>query len=59
MDYIMLDNDKWEDAGKKYRLISLNRRPESTGVELELEYNGEIVRRVEAYHNIEWLEEKE
>lgn len=59
MDYIMLDNDKWEDVGKKYRLISLNRRPESTGVELELEYNGEIIRKVEAYHNIEWLEEKE
>lgn len=59
MDYIMLDNDKWEDAGKRYKLISLNRRPESTAVELELEYDGQTIRRVEAYHNIEWLEEKD
>ena len=22
MDYIMIDNDKWDDAGKKYKLIS-------------------------------------
>jgi hypothetical protein len=58
MDYIMLDNDKWEDAGKKYKLISLNRRPESTAVELELEYNGEILHKVEAYHNIHFIDEE-
>lgn len=59
MDYIMIDNDKWEDAGKKYKLISLNRRPESTAVELELEYEGQTIHRVEAYHSIQWVEEKD
>ena len=58
MDYIMIDNDKWDDAGKKYKLISLNRRPKSTAVELELEYDGQVIHRVEAYHNIQFLEEK-
>lgn len=58
MDYIMIDNDSWEDAGKKYKLIELHRRPESTATELVLEYNGEKIHRVVAYHNIEWIEEK-
>ena len=58
MDYIMIDSDKWEDAGKKYKLISLRRRPDSTATELELEYNGEIVRRVVAYHNIRFNDEE-
>ena len=58
MDYIMIDNDKWEDAGKKYRLVSLQRRPGSTATELELEHNGEGVKRVVAYHNIQFMDEE-
>ena len=58
MEYIMIDNDMWEDAGKKYKLISLVRRPGSTATELELEYEGKTINRVVAYHNIQWVEEK-
>lgn len=57
MEYIMIDNDMWEDAGKKYKLISLVRRPGSTATELELEYEGQTIRRVEAYHNIHFIDE--
>jgi hypothetical protein len=57
MDYIMINSDKWEDAGKHYRLVSLYRRPESTATELVLEYNGETVSKVVPYHSIEWIKE--
>jgi len=59
MDYIMIDNDNWEDAGKKYKLLELNRRTDSTATELVLEYEGTRIQRVVPYHSIEWLEEKD
>ena len=59
MDYIMLDNDKWEDAGKKYRLISLERREGSTATELVLEYDGITIKKVVPYHNIRFIDEDE
>lgn len=57
MDYVKLDTDKWEDAGKKYRLISLQRREASTATELVLEHEGVQSSRVVAYHQIEFIEE--
>lgn len=57
MDYIMLNNDNWEDAGRKYKLISLQRRPGSTATELVLEYNGQEFKKVVPYHVIEWMED--
>jgi|APGre2960657404_1045060.scaffolds.fasta_scaffold645910_1 hypothetical protein len=57
MNYIMLNTDNWEDVGKWYRLVSLNRRTNSTATELVLEYNGKTFERVVAYHQIEWEEE--
>ena len=56
MDYIRLDNDSWEDAGKKYKLVSLYRHANSTATDLVLEYEGNVTKRTVAYHQIEWLE---
>ena len=58
MDYVMLNTDRWEDAGKKYSLISLHRREGSSATELVLEYKGVQSSRVVAYHQIEWIEEE-
>lgn len=57
MDYIMLNTDRWEDIGKKYRLISLLRREGSSATELVLERDGVQSSHVVAYHQIEWLED--
>lgn len=58
MDYVTLNTDYWEDAGKKYRLISLERRKGSTATELVLEHEGVQCSRVVAYHQIEFVEEE-
>ena len=57
--YIKIDNDKWDDVGKIYKVLSYHRRdPNSTAVELKLEQeDGTIVERVEAIHAIEWIED--
>lgn len=56
--YIRIDNDKWEDAGKLYKVIEYFRRdPNSTAVHLVLEYNNETIQRVVPYHCIEWIED--
>lgn len=57
MDYIMLNNESWEDSGRKYKLISLERRPGTTATELILEYNGELIKKTVPYHTIEWMED--
>jgi len=57
MDYVMLNTDKWEHLGKKYRLLSLHRREGSSATELVLEHDGVESSHVVAYHQIEWLEE--
>ena len=60
MNHIRLDNDEWDDIGKTYKLISYNRRnPDSTAVELELEYAGQVTKRVAPVHVIEWVEKDE
>lgn len=59
MDYVTLNTDKWEDAGKKYRVLSLLRRDGSTATELVLEHEGVQCSRVVAYHQIEWIEEED
>jgi len=57
MDYIMINSDDWNDAGKKYKLIKLERRPGSTATELILEHDGKLIHRTVPYHNIEWSED--
>lgn len=59
MDYIKLDNDKWDDLGIVYKVIEYKTRPPSTAVDLILEYNGEKIYRTVASHQIEWLEPKD
>lgn len=51
--YITLDNDKWEDLGKKYFVLEYNRRANSTAVDLVLEDEfGNIHRRTESVNFI-------
>lgn len=58
--YIRIDSDDWDDAGKTYKVLEYFRRnPESTAVELTLEYNNEIIKKVVPYHWIEWIEDGE
>jgi hypothetical protein len=46
--YITLDNDRWEDLGKRYFVIEWKRRTNSTAVDLVLEDEcGNIIRRTE------------
>jgi hypothetical protein len=59
MDFIKIDNDKWDDFNKVWALLEYNRRPNSTAVSLVLEdtETKEIVHKTVAFHQIEWLEE--
>jgi hypothetical protein len=53
-----INSDSWEDAGKVYFVHSLKSRPNSTGVTLNLEdEDGNIVERVVAFHQIEWVQD--
>lgn len=52
-----INNDKWEDAGKIYNVLSYKRMPNSTGVHLQLEYEGVLYNRVVAENQIEWIED--
>lgn len=58
-DKIRIDDDKWDDVGKIYKVLKYFRRKDSTAVELELEYEGTLSKRVVAYHTIEWLYDDE
>ena len=47
--YITLDNDKWDDAGKRYFVLEWSRKKSSTAVRLVLEdEDGNIVTRTES-----------
>ncbi len=61
MQYIRIDNDKWEDLGKVWYVLEYSNTPESTGVKLKLEdtVSKEVHTRVVARNQIEWLEEKD
>jgi len=51
--YITLDNDKWEDVGKRYFVLEWIRKKESTAVHLVLEdENGNIITRTESSSQI-------
>lgn len=50
---ISIDSDRWDDWGKTYKVLSYKRRPNSTAVELELDYKGTISKCVVPYHQIE------
>jgi hypothetical protein len=60
MDYIRINNDSWDDVGVIYGVLEYNKSGDSTGIHLVLENREtkEIIRRVVAEHQIEWLEEK-
>ena len=54
--YIIINSDKWEDAGKIYKVLEYYRRdPNSTAVELTLEHSGETIKKVVPFHWIEWI----
>lgn len=54
--YIKLVNDKWDENGKIYRLLSYYKPEDSTGCHVELEaQNGTIERKVVPFHDIEWI----
>lgn len=57
MDYVILNNDDWEDQGRKYKLLSYERKPNSTATKLVLEYNGNTIEKTVPYHTIEWMED--
>ena len=61
MEYIRIDNDKWEDHGKVWYVLEYSNTLESTGVKLKLEdtVSKEVHTRVVARNQIEWLEEKD
>ena len=53
-----INSDDWEDVGKVYFVHALNNRVNSTAVTLVLEDDGgNILKRVVASHQIEWVEE--
>jgi hypothetical protein len=55
MEYCMIDSDKWDDLGKVYKVVQYSYRPNSTGVELQLEYNGETLMKVVPLEQINWI----
>ena len=61
MQYIKLDNDRWDDVGKVWAVLEYSTRPDSTAVNLVLEdvKTGEVHSRVVAQNQIEWLEDKD
>lgn len=61
MQYIKLDNDKWDDVNKVWAVLEYSNRPGSTAVNLVLEdtTTGEVHTRVVAQNQIEWLEAKD
>ena len=55
-----IDSDQWEDVNKVYFVHSLSTRVKSTAVTMTLEDDeGNIVERVVASHQIEWVEDGE
>jgi hypothetical protein len=53
-----IDSDQWADVGKIYFVHSLATRPPSTAVNVVLEdEDGNIIEKVVASHQIEWVEE--
>lgn len=50
-DYISLDNDMWDDCGKRFYVREVSYRPNSSAVDVVLEHNNEVVKRtVSARH---------
>lgn len=62
MKYIKIDNDKWDDLGKVWEVLEYSRpNKDSSAVHLIIEdtVTGDVVSRVVAFHQIEWLEAKD
>lgn len=54
-DVIIIDDDTWDMLSKKFTILSVSYRKDSTAVDLMLEVYGtkEIIHKVVAYHQIE------
>ena len=61
MDYIRINNDKWDDLGVIYAVLEYYKSPDSSAVNIVLENREtkEIMHRIVAEHQIEWLELKD
>jgi hypothetical protein len=62
MRYIKINNDSWDDLNKVWAVVEYSRpNPKSSATHLVLEdtSTGETLRRVVAFHEIEWLEAKD
>lgn len=61
MDYIKLNDDRFEHLNLVYRVIEYKETPNSTGVSLVVENTStnEIEHMVVASHHIEWLEARD
>lgn len=61
MDYIKLNNDNWADLNQVWLVLEYHNNPNSTSVSLVLENTDtkEVIHKVVAHHQIEWLEAKD
>jgi hypothetical protein len=61
MDYIRINNDNWDDLNVIYAVLEYYKTPGSSAVNIVLENceTKEIIHRVVAEHQIEWLESKD
>lgn len=58
MTQIRIWNDKWEENGKTYTVLSHYKPGDSTGIHFELQKeDGTIDKRVIPSHDIEWIED--
>lgn len=58
MSQIRIWNDKWDQNGKIYKVLSYYKPADSTGVHLELQReDGTIEKQVHPIHDIEWIED--
>jgi hypothetical protein len=61
MNYIQIDNDMWDYAGKVWYVHEYESSPNTTAVKLTIEdtETGEIQTLMVSQNQIEWLEEKD
>jgi len=59
MDYIRINNNMSDDINVIYAVLEYNKPDDSTGVSLVLENceTKQIIHRIVAEHQIEWLED--
>lgn len=58
MQYIMINNDMWDDIGKVFRVVEMSFNPESTGISFKLEHDGITTLRTIPTNQVEWIDEE-